>query len=103
MNDRKEALLTLKQELETRIDKISKDRNDKIANAKVSDQGAERRNEEVLLNLKNEAQLELEQIDVALVKLKNGVYGICEKCHIDISSERLDAIPFATHCKECAE
>ena len=103
MNDRKEAMLTLKNELSTRIAKIDKDRHTRVTSAKFSEQAIDRQNDDVLLNLKNEAELELKQIEVALVKLENDVYGICEKCHGNISPQRLDVIPFATQCKDCFE
>jgi DnaK suppressor protein len=48
---------------------------------------------------------ELKEIDYALNKiLKNkSVFGVCEKCHEDISEERLIAKPFAVYCKSCRD
>jgi RNA polymerase-binding transcription factor DksA len=103
MTNRKEKLLILQQELSNRIAKINHDLHSRVTSGKFSEQVTEGQNNDVLLNLKNEAEQELEQIDHALIKLTNDVYGICEKCHGEISSERLDAIPFAARCKICVE
>ena len=102
MTDRKQALQQLKQELTHRIDKIDADLHSRNTSAKFSEQVVGRQNDDVLRNLKNEAMSEVEQIDNALLKIERDIYGTCEKCHNLISHERLDAIPFATLCKNCA-
>lgn len=45
----------------------------------------------------------LDRIDLALRKLEEGTYGICEDCGTEISEERLRLIPFAIYCVECLE
>lgn len=45
---------------------------------------------------------EIEQIDLALTKMTIGDYGVCESCGDDISPRRLQAIPWARLCVECA-
>jgi DnaK suppressor protein len=45
---------------------------------------------------------EVEQIDLALSKIAIGDYGICESCGDDISPKRLEALPWARLCVECA-
>ena len=44
----------------------------------------------------------LEAIDVALGRVADGRYGRCEDCGADISTTRLDALPFASCCVACA-
>jgi DnaK suppressor protein len=39
----------------------------------------------------------------ALARIEAGTYGVCQRCSRPIPQARLDAIPYATHCKECAE
>lgn len=102
MSSSKEKLLALKAELSQRLEKIDKDLHSREASAKFSEQAVQRQNDGVLLNLKNEAQYELEQIEHALIRIENDEYGTCEKCHNPISSERLDAIPYASQCSDCA-
>ncbi len=46
---------------------------------------------------------ELEDIRVALQKLNEGTYGICEHCGKAINEERLEAIPTARLCRDCQQ
>lgn len=103
MVTRLEKMLTLKNELSDRIAKIDTELHNRSTSGKFSEQVVDRQNDDVLLNLKSEAEQELEQINHALIKIENSVYGICEKCHGKISPERLDAIPFAANCRDCFE
>ncbi|KPU43992.1 general stress protein 16O [Oxobacter pfennigii] len=43
----------------------------------------------------------MRMIDNALEKIKNGTYGVCEKCKNNIDEERLDAIPYTNLCIHC--
>ena len=44
----------------------------------------------------------LEDVERALARISNGTYGSCESCHLPIDPARLDAIPTARFCRECA-
>ncbi len=44
----------------------------------------------------------LNQIDHALVLIKNKKYGNCETCEKPIPVTRLEALPYSTNCKDCA-
>lgn len=44
----------------------------------------------------------LQQIDGALNRIRQGRYGICIKCGKDIPEARLQAIPYAVMCVQCA-
>jgi DnaK suppressor protein len=48
-------------------------------------------------------QEELIKLDQAERKLNQGTYGRCEECGMDISEERLAAMPFAVRCIRCEE
>ncbi len=102
MSDIKKKLLALQDELSTRVEKIDADIHGRHTSTKFSEQIVDRQNDDVLLNLKNEAQQELVQIERALVKLEHDVYGTCEKCHTEITAERIEALPFTPYCKNCA-
>jgi RNA polymerase-binding protein DksA len=49
----------------------------------------------------NEEQL-LEEIDAALGRIDDGTYGICTNCGKPIAEERLEALPWASLCIDCA-
>jgi RNA polymerase-binding protein DksA len=44
---------------------------------------------------------QISQIDLALAKIDNGTYGVCEDCSGEIPLVRLQALPFATQCIDC--
>ena len=44
----------------------------------------------------------LTQIENALLKIDAGTFGICGRCGKAISPARLEALPYATHCVDCA-
>ncbi|SFV90391.1 C4-type zinc finger protein, DksA/TraR family [hydrothermal vent metagenome] len=46
---------------------------------------------------------ELAEIDLALDKIKNGTYGICEMCEEPIGFARLEVKNFARFCIVCRE
>jgi DnaK suppressor protein len=45
----------------------------------------------------------LNEIESALLRMKKGEYGVCGGCGIAIPRARLDAIPWARVCVNCAE
>jgi RNA polymerase-binding protein DksA len=49
----------------------------------------------------NEEQL-LEDIDAALARIDDGTYGICTNCGKPIGEDRLEALPWASLCIDCA-
>ena len=53
--------------------------------------------------IKKQQALELEEIENALSKIKNSVYGICDMCEEDIDINRLLAKPHAIYCIDCRE
>lgn len=52
--------------------------------------------------LARQAAHHLEEIDAALVRIEEGVYGFCERCESSIGRGRLDARPTARTCIRCA-
>jgi DnaK suppressor protein len=54
------------------------------------------------LLIHNEEQILL-QVDAALERIDNGVYGLCEQCHGAISEARLEALPYTPLCIRCAQ
>lgn len=45
----------------------------------------------------------LDRIERALVRLKEGRYGVCASCGEPIEKERLAALPYALECVDCAQ
>jgi DnaK suppressor protein len=67
------------------------------------EEGAQVEHEEYTLRSVTDAQRkQLELIDAALARIESGDYGFCQDCGIDISARRLEALPFALYCTDCA-
>jgi DnaK suppressor protein len=45
----------------------------------------------------------LRDVERALSKMKTGTFGICERCGQPISTERLEALPWAELCIDCKQ
>lgn len=101
----KQNLLTLKEEYETRIDKIE----DHIQNPQDDlnehweDQAISYRQNDMRTNLMVEARQSLIYVENALSRIENRTYGKCEVCGEQIEEQRLQALPYATLCMEHAE
>lgn len=67
-----------------------------------SENAVEAENDEVLEKVGNMAVDEIRKIKAALGKMDAGTYGICETCNEKIAPKRLEALPYATTCIECA-
>ena len=89
-------------ELDQRIHKIE-DRLDDPVDKDWDDSAIERQDDEVLEDLGLAGLKEIEAIRAALARIDDGNYGICMKCGNDISSERLEAVPFAALCRTCVK
>jgi len=59
-------------------------------------------NDEVLEALERTARRELGLIDAALERIEHGVFGLCIRCAVEIEPQRLQAVPYASHCRDCS-
>ena len=64
----------------------------------ISEAGAQEDIDFALLRSKSEA---LGRLDQALGRIEAGEYGECLVCHVEISEQRLRALPFAVRCTRC--
>jgi DnaK suppressor protein len=55
-----------------------------------------------LLSVMKALRANLRWVDRALHKLELGTYGVCERCGRPIAIERLEALPWAILCIDCA-
>jgi len=58
--------------------------------------------EYTLQKLSDANRRELIQVDSALARIDAGTYGECIECGTEIAVDRLEAIPYALRCTECA-
>jgi RNA polymerase-binding transcription factor DksA len=59
-------------------------------------------NDEVLQAIQSSAQGELARIELALQRLEDGTFALCEKCGAEIDAARLQAVPYTSLCRDCA-
>jgi RNA polymerase-binding transcription factor len=98
----------LKLELEKRLDSLQsrllKLKSD-VAQPHSGDsveQAQERENDEVLDALGIETARSIGRISAALDRIQGGTYGSCECCGEPIDKARLEAMPEAARCLDCA-
>ncbi len=68
-----------------------------------AEQAQERENDEVVDAIGNETAQTIRDLALAIERIEEGSYGLCEVCGEDIAPGRLEAIPEATRCVNCAD
>ncbi|MDH5573089.1 MAG: TraR/DksA family transcriptional regulator [Gammaproteobacteria bacterium] len=68
-----------------------------------AEQVVQSENDDVLAALDNDAKQTVMRIDNALLRLEAGHFGYCLACGKKIPDGRLQLVPYAEHCVECAE
>jgi DnaK suppressor protein len=68
----------------------------------IGDTGTETFERERDVALGENAEAILRQVEIALQKIDDGTYGICERCGKPIGKARLEALPYAALCIEDA-
>jgi RNA polymerase-binding transcription factor DksA len=68
----------------------------------ADEQHLHRQNDEVVHALSRQIEMELVDVEAALVRLELGTYGKCLQCGIAIAPPRLTAMPSAVCCIHCA-
>jgi RNA polymerase-binding transcription factor len=109
MIDRKRSLKLIKDELTAKRDELSQRieqrRNEIAVDAEPDDEGAravdQASRDFAAFNLEREMQT-LAEIQSSLRRLTNGNYGVCNSCGEEIPIVRLQALPWARLCLNCA-
>jgi RNA polymerase-binding protein DksA len=68
----------------------------------LADTATETYDRELDYTLEENSEHVLAEIDAALKRIEEGTYGICTNCGKQIAEERLEALPWATLCIDCA-
>lgn len=68
----------------------------------MADAGSDTYEQDNTILLMNNEGETLVQIEGALERIENGVYGACIECSGKIPKMRLKAIPYTPHCVKCA-
>ncbi len=97
----KAELETKLAELKTRVSNVDK-RLSSPGEADWEENAIAKEDDEVLNQIGSATQAELNEVQLAIHRIDSGKYGICTTCEKQISPERLEALPFATNCINCA-
>lgn len=101
-NDARKAQIEARiAELTAQMQRISDDLDQPLP-AHLEDQAIDLEDDEVLERLGRANGQELRLLNDALKRIADGSYGICAKCGDDISDARLEAVPYAMICRNCA-
>lgn len=69
----------------------------------IADMGTEVFMQDMQNSLTNHEKGKLYNVEVALSKIENGTYGICDHCKANIDEDRLDILPETSLCSNCAQ
>src|SRR4026207_1141442 len=69
----------------------------------MADLGTDAFEQEFNLSLIEHDGSALEQIEHALERIEDGVYGVCTECEAKIPKARLEVLPHTPHCVKCAQ
>lgn len=99
----KQQLIRLREELLSLVRKTTENERE-YPSSEVGDTidlAADSSARELLFELNHNERQRLEDIDSALKKIEQGVFGVCENCGGKISKKRLQAVPYARLCIKC--
>ena len=106
---RKDAILNLRNILVQRRDALRKALAGDLSSLKelreqsgdVVDAALDSAQDEISSQLAEVESRELAHIELALERMREGKYGMCEGCGTNIPMARLQALPYATYCIQC--
>lgn len=87
--------------LGAKVDEIEDDLREP-SDPDFAEHATEAEGDEVLEGLEGTALMEIAQINAALGRIEDGVYGECATCGEPVGEKRLTVIPHAAQCIACA-
>ncbi len=69
----------------------------------MADMATDSNDKEFVTAIAENEELLFNRVDLALAKIEDGTYGICDNCGIVIAEARLEAVPYAAFCIQCQE
>lgn len=98
-------LLAQRRRLLSQVTQVERDLRwfDANVEPELLEEGQEQSLAAVLDRLDTHDRAEIDAIDHALARISSGEYDRCAACGEAIPPARQDAMPFAVHCRPCAE
>ena len=101
LSEREEVLKRLKEFREK--NKHGEASADSYYDQHMAELGSDAREREKSFYFASAEGRQLQKIDQALARIKEGHYGICESCQGDIDTARLEFVPSTDLCITCSE
>ncbi len=101
----KKKLLTKRDELLRAIARTEQEGRlaDDDPTVDLADKAANSYTKEFLFGQTDNDRVTLQFVGEALQRLERGTFGECLNCQEEINQKRLDAVPWARHCRVCQE
>jgi DnaK suppressor protein len=105
MTDLRQRLLGMKAKLlnEMELESKAEREGNKDEGLDTYDLASEERDREISFILSDRERNKVRNIDDALQRMDEGSYGVCDACGLEISEERLTAMPFTRLCRDCQQ
>lgn len=76
---------------------------DEEATQDIADKAINSYTKEFLFHLSNSDRTLLQMVAEALLRIREGKYGLCVTCGSEMNPKRLEAVPWARFCLTCQE
>lgn len=106
LQERRKALIVSKKSLQTaQLEELTPSGTGEVSSLHLhpADLATNAQTEQSLGEVAASETHEIQEIEEALARIRNDVYGICESCGKTIALDRLHASPAARFCIRCAE
>lgn len=101
IQDIKKKLITRKEALLAEAEEALNELPGQTIFPDLGDQATAETERSFMLRLRGRERRLLKKIDEAIERIESGVFGICDKCGMEIDIRRLEARPVTTLCIEC--
>jgi RNA polymerase-binding protein DksA len=106
----REMLLTERERVQKALDNLHEENpgtmeeetGDETHDQHLGDIATAMHDREVDYTLEDNSEQLIGAIDAALARIEDGSYGVCTNCGKPIGEERLEALPWADRCIDCA-
>jgi DnaK suppressor protein len=101
LEELKELLVGMRQRLSSQVEALKGESLQRADEVNVEEDGTDAFDRQFALNLASTENDEIYEIDEALRRIEQKVFGLCEDCGCPIEIARLKALPFVKLCIKC--
>ena len=94
-------LLDMRERLRGQITALKSESLKRDDEVNPEEDGTDAFDRQFALNIASSENNSVREIDDALRRLEEGLYGLCERCGVPVEKPRLLALPFVRNCIKC--